>query len=48
MEHGVVTIIQSLSNSALESLAKYAEHLKNDSDKALNTKYCAEVRFFGH
>lgn len=36
----------SLSNSALESLAKYAEHLKNDSDKALNTKYCAEVRFF--
>lgn len=36
----------SLSNSALESLAKYEEHLSNESDKALNAKYCAEVRFF--
>ena len=33
----------SLSNSALESLAKYAEHLKNDSDKALNTKYLSLI-----
>lgn len=36
----------SLSNSALESLAKYEEHVSSESDKALNAKYCAEVRFF--
>lgn len=36
----------SLANSALESLAKYAEHLSSDADKATNAKYCAEVRFF--
>lgn len=36
----------SLSNSALESLAKYGEHVSSESDKALNAKYCAEVRFF--
>lgn len=36
----------SLANSALESLAKYAEHLSSDADRATNAKYCAEVRFF--
>lgn len=36
----------STSNSALISLDKYAEYLSNDSDKALNERYAAEIRFF--
>lgn len=35
----------SISNSALISLDKYAEHLSSDADKALNAQYAAEVRF---
>lgn len=43
--NGYYNII-TLANSALESLDKYAEHLTTESDKTLNTKYKAEVRFF--
>ena len=38
--------VVSTSNSALESLENYAKHLTSESDKQLNAKYAAEVRFF--
>lgn len=34
----------SISNAAIESLAKYAEFLKTDDDRKLNAQYMAEVR----
>lgn len=36
----------STANAALISLDKYAEHITNESDKALNEQYAAEIRFF--